>query len=167
MLDGERRGGPAVAAAVAERHARLTSQLRSHMITWNKSMKKHCHHYCDGGKGGGGDTFLTCSTHLAHTVISAFPVHTHTLLMALCGLSQNHPQWRAARCRGPQGPSTASSWALTWTVERTGMLHTGPGAWLDIEVQLKHLMWCCCSRKHKLFHVIVPDDANDSRNPKK
>lgn len=165
MLDGNRRGGPA--APAAERRARLTSQLRSHVITWNKSMKKHCHHYCDGGEGGGGDTFLTCPTHLAHTVISAFPVHTHTSLMALCGLSQNHPQWCAASLRGSPGdcqqrPAGPSPGQVRCDIRRQAW-----GAWLDIEVQLKHLMWRRCSRKHKLSNLTVPDSANDCRNPLK
>lgn len=121
MLDGERRGGPAAAAA-AERRARLTSQLRSHVITWNKSMKKHCHHYCDGGKGGGGDTFLTCPTHLAHTVISAFPVHTHITNGFMWPFTEPSTMTCRLAAGGAGGLSTASGWALTWTVERTGTL---------------------------------------------
>lgn len=79
----------------------LTSRLSSHMIEWNKSMEKHCHHYYYWGERG--IVFLTCPTHLTATVTWAFPVHAHPSLMSLWSHLQNDSQ-RPASATSLQGP---------------------------------------------------------------
>lgn len=100
-----------------------------------------------------GDSFLTCPTHLAGTVISAFPVQAHPWLMSLWSRLRNDPERPASATlllgaggslQGPAGP-WPSPWL--WMGVQQKARYTPSGSNTRLRSCLPSRL--CCTLKHK------------------
>lgn len=118
----------------------LTFQLSPHMIEWNKSMKKHCHHYYYWGERGSfshlPDTFNRhCNLGLSCPRTSI----TNEFMKLFTGRIQSGLP--LSPCCWSWGLITGTCCALALTLTMNGSPVKGPGMLRLAPIHIQALLW--------------------------